>query len=438
MVKMIRQTLFLSVSHFAVRAAGFLIRIWLSRELGAQAMGIVELAQSAQMLLITPVVSGLPASISRMCAQSSEDRQRRILRCGVALSLAVSVPLMIAAFCLRVPLANWLGSLKTLPSLVIYLPCIPILGVSCALNGYYYGTGRPVPPALSELLEQGVRLLLCMRLIPALRGWPVTLRAAVPALGLLCGEAAGLALMLIAAAGLFLPMRRGPAGERRSILREMLALSLPLTGMRLVSALMRTANSVLIPLRLTVSGLPHGEAVSLLGMMNGMLMPILTLPSFVTCSLSTIASPELARRQAAGAPLRRLSLKILVFTLLVSMPVTMAVRLLSPVIAHRLYRQAELLPLLNTCCPLIIVLALGHVSSSMLSGLGLQSQSLRISLAAGMLSLMTSYALAANPSVRLWGAIAGMAAGQLLTLAMNLTILRREIRRHDSRLNAAP
>ena len=65
---LIQKTLFLSASHFAVRSAGFLLRLWLSRELGAQTMGLVELAQSAQMLLITPVVTGLPVAVSRMCA----------------------------------------------------------------------------------------------------------------------------------------------------------------------------------------------------------------------------------------------------------------------------------------------------------------------------------------------------------------------------------
>ena len=67
---LIQKTLFLSASHFAVRSVGFLLRLWLSRELGAQTMGLVELAQSAQMLLITPVVTGLPVAVSRMCAKT--------------------------------------------------------------------------------------------------------------------------------------------------------------------------------------------------------------------------------------------------------------------------------------------------------------------------------------------------------------------------------
>ena len=73
---LVQKTLFLSASHFVVRSIGFLLRLWLSRELGAQAMGLVELAQSAQMLLITPVVTGLPAAVSRLCAKA-EGMSRR-------------------------------------------------------------------------------------------------------------------------------------------------------------------------------------------------------------------------------------------------------------------------------------------------------------------------------------------------------------------------
>lgn len=45
--RLVRQTLGLSVSHFVVRVLGFVLRILLSRELGAASMGLVELAHSA-------------------------------------------------------------------------------------------------------------------------------------------------------------------------------------------------------------------------------------------------------------------------------------------------------------------------------------------------------------------------------------------------------
>ena len=304
MRSLVKKTIFLSCSHFVVRSLGFLLRIWLSRELGAQAMGICELAQSAQMLLITPVVSGLPAAVTRMSAKESEGRRVRTLRCAAALSLAVSLALALFAFLGREALCAWLGDIRTMPSLLLYLPCIPILGVSCVLNGYAYGVGKPIAPAAGELLEQVVRAMLCVRLVYGLRGMPLTLVAAIPAAAALAGETAG--FLLILTVSLRTLLRRGE-GARRPIFRELLALALPLTGMRLVSALMQTVNASLIPARLRLFGFSAEQAMASLGIFHGMLKPVLMLPSFIVCSLSMAASPELTRMQAEGKPLACLS-----------------------------------------------------------------------------------------------------------------------------------
>lgn len=407
-----------------------MMRIWLSRELGTLTMGLVELSQSAQMLLITPVVSGLPSAISRMCAKEDAPGCQRVLRMGILLSLAASVPLMLLAFLLRVPLALWLGDVRTLPALMIYLPCLPVLGVSCALNGYYYGIGKPVPPALSELLEQIVRFLLSMRLVSLLSDWPVTLRAAIPAAGAVAGETIGLLLMLLLAlCALFAKLPGKAAKGRRETLCEILSLALPLTGMRMVTSLMRTVSSTLLPRRLALSGLSSAQALSQLGVMQGMMMPILMLPSFITCSLSAVAAPELSRRQAQGKPLLGLVRRSLFAAFTIGLSAMAVVWLFAPLVAHSLYRQEELLAMLRRSCALVPVMAMSHVTGGMMNGLGLQGKALRISLVSSFLCVLLTYALPALPQLRIYGAIIALSSGQLVTLLLSLRAIRREISR---------
>lgn len=429
-VLLLQQTLFLSGSHFFVRVIGFVMRIWLSRELGPSAMGLVELAHSAQMLLITPVISGLPAAVSRLSAKAGGDKalQTQILRCGMTLSLAAGIPLAALAFFLREPLALWLGDLRTLPALIVYLPCIPILGISCVLNGYFYGTGRPMPPALGEILEQLVRFFLCVRLVSLLKSWPMPLRAAIPALGTLAGETISLFLMLAFCLSTVCAACGGHA--KGPLRKEMLALALPLTGMKLVSSLMRTVNAALIPARLQHSGLPAGEALSRLGMLNGMVMPMLMLPSFVTGSLCMICAPEITRRQTMRRPLRRICQRLLLAALGIGLMAMAAVWAFAPLLANTLYRQAELLPILRRSCAMIPMLSLLQVANGIMNGFGLQRVSLRISLAGSLLGVVLTYALTAQAPLRLWGALIAMAAAQALQTALTLLALRRHIARH--------
>jgi stage V sporulation protein B len=257
----------------------------------------------------------------------------------------------------------------------------------------------------------------------------VTLRAAIPAFGALAGETFGLFLMLILCVHPLLFIKG--EGSHRTVLREILSLALPLTGMRVVGSLMRTVNATLIPARLTLSGLPQGEALSQLGIMNGMLMPMLMLPSFITCSLCMVSAPELTRRQAQGRPLRPLCIRIAGAALGVGFVCMTGVSLSAPLIADKLYRQAELLPLLRRCCPLIPLMALTQVLGGMMNGLGLQNHALRISLLSGFVSVLTTYILAALPALRLWGVIIAMAFSQVITLCLSAAAIKQTISLHS-------
>ena len=59
----------LCAGNAAVRALGFGMRIWLARAVDEQALGIFEMSAQLSMLLLSPLVSGLPQAASRMAAQ---------------------------------------------------------------------------------------------------------------------------------------------------------------------------------------------------------------------------------------------------------------------------------------------------------------------------------------------------------------------------------
>ena len=189
--KIWRQTAVLTCANAITRGAGFVLRVVLSRMLGAQAMGVMTLSHSAHMLFITPVTAGLPLAVSRITARHADARALRAGRSLVLRASAVLIPLWL----LLAPLMAYaLGDLRVLPSLWVFTPCLAVLGLSAVYNGFCYGLGRAWPPALSEMLEQALRFLLAAGLLLTLPQASVAWRAAMPGVATSIAEAAGLVL----------------------------------------------------------------------------------------------------------------------------------------------------------------------------------------------------------------------------------------------------
>ena len=191
-----KQTVFLTGVNAVVRALGLLMRVMLSRLLGAEIMGIAELAQGVHMLAITPLTSGLPLAISRMTARAPKDEKQKPLLAGVFLVRVASAALIPALLLFSPLLARWMGDVRVLPSLWFSAPCILILGYSAAFNGYCYGMERSLEPATSELIEQAARLILSFFLLTWLSRLTAAWLAAVPVVATMLAEIIGLIFVI--------------------------------------------------------------------------------------------------------------------------------------------------------------------------------------------------------------------------------------------------
>lgn len=423
---LLRQTAVLSVANGCTRALGFVLRVYLSRRMGAEITGVLELAGSAHMLWLAPVTAGIPLAIA---TETAAGRGPEALRAGRRLSLGIALALLPCLFALSPLIAQALGDARTLPALWCYLPCLPVLAVSAAYNGYFYGAGDTLPPSASELLEQGLRFGLCalfFAFLPRLSaGWT----AALPALATLAGEAAGLWL----AFGL-LPkaLRRAarPAPGERLLRKKLWRLAAPMTGMRLSATLTRTAGSILIPLRLRASGLGVQEATARLGLLSGMAMPWVMLPGIFTGALAMVAGPAIARRRQSPEMLRALVRRLLAAALAVSAPLGLAVSFGAPFLSKTVYRQAELAPLLRQLAPLVPLCGAQQVLAGVLTGLEKQSGLLTASLCGSVVTLALDFFLVKK--YRLAGCALARLAGHGVTLTLNLLALRGELRKSGS------
>ena len=321
---LITGTLLLTTAGLLARILGFFYRIFLSRTIGAEGLGIYQMIFPVYGIFFSLCAGSIQTAISRFIA-AEPDHAKRTLLSGFSLSFAMSLA---AAFMIRHfsgPLAEHvLMEPRCAPLLSVMAFAIPCTSIHACICGYYYGKEKVSVPAASQLLEQMIRIFTVFLLVSICieKQIPVTVSLAV--FGLVTGEAGSALFVLIffllfhefhENAGRSYSVGQGSiknplfrnsgrisdlSGNLFSPMTALLALAAPLMANRLVLNLLQSAETIMIPERLTVYGLTRSQAVCTYGTLTGMAMPFVLFPSALVNSLAVVLLPVTARHQSAG------------------------------------------------------------------------------------------------------------------------------------------
>ncbi len=417
MASLKKQALVLTIANAYTRALGFVLRLVTARLMGAQALGVMELASSAVMLAITPVTAGVPTAMSRLAAQKGADT-RAVLQSGLSLVKRLSAWLVPGMLVLSPGIAWLLGDMRTLPSILTSLPMISLLGLCAVYSGWFYGRDDAATPALSECAEQTVRCILAILLLMVFRRSSVAVTAALPNFAEI---AAGVAVWCLF-------RKRSPRlsgiSPSPAIRREILRLTAPTTAARLCQTALRALNAVLLPVCLRRSGLSAEAATAQFGLLNGMVMPLLMLPGIVTGAICMVATPAVARQEGQHTRLRRTMRQLLWSAAGVGAIAMITLYLGAEFVSTRLYRESTLAPLLRLMAPAALLMAVQQVQFGLITGLGLQNKALTGTVCASFLSLGVTALLCPLPGIRLYGAAIATLSGTLMRLLWNAAVLR--------------
>ena len=308
-------TLLLTASGFACRVLGFFYRIFLSRTIGAEGLGLYNLMHPVFGICFALCAGSVQTAMSQYIA-SHTSKGRSIFRTGTVLSMGMSLVLA------------WLicRNARFLATQVLMEPrCgefLPLLGISvpfaaahACVNGYYYGMQKSRVPAFSQIAEQVVRMGVVFAIAGYWTGLGHIITVHLAVMGHLAGEAASAAFTFLCL--WVYPPQETPARDRDrtglpgpgqaasglafpAVAVPLLALALPLMANRLVLNVLASLEAIWIPSRLQMSGLTAGDALAVYGVLTGMALPFILFPSAITNSMAVLLLPSIAQDQAAG------------------------------------------------------------------------------------------------------------------------------------------
>lgn len=444
---LITGTLLLTATGFATRVLGFFYRIFLSRTIGAEGLGIYNMVHPIYGICFALCAGSIQTAISRFVA-ANVQRGKQIFKTGLVISLVMGLGLAALIIRFSGSLAHYiLLEDRCAPLLPFIALSVPFSAIHACINGYYYGIKKTQVPALTQIAEQTVRMAAVFLIADILmeQGQMITVQLAVT--GHLIGELAACffsvfcfclfssksskdsSLHPTASPRPVYPLKKYSSPSPIAVFSEtavpLMTLALPLMGNRLVLNILSSAEAIWIPNSLGSYGLSTEEAFSVYGVLTGMAMPFILFPSAITNSMAVLLLPTVAEAQADGNDSRisqtiSMSLRYSLYMGILCIGVfTLFGKELGVSVFHDA-SSGTFMQILAWLCPFLY---LATTMGSILNGLGKTTTTFLQNVTALILRL--AFVLVGIPTFGITAYLWGMLASELLLASLHLVSLKR-------------
>ena len=364
-------------------------QVYLSGQIGAAGIGLLQLVLSVGALSITAGMAGVRTATMYLTADALGKKQpgnvRWILSGCITYSILCSGAISLALRFFADPLARyWIGDPATADAIRLYAAFVPVYCLCGVMTGYFTAANRIGTLAAVEVAEQ----FFC---IGATVLFLKLLGSSDPAKACQCvilGSGACACLTLCCLVILRL-LDRSPTGPKISVKDPLLQTAVPLALADDLKAGISTTENLMVPKRLALfSGTEN--ALASFGMVIGMVFPILMFPAAILFGLAELLIPELARCAAAGSQqrIRYLVKRGLKVALLYGCIVAGLEFLLSEYLCIRLYSNREAGYYLRLYAILIPMLYCDILTDAMTKGLGQQKACVRYNILTSLMDVV--------------------------------------------------
>lgn len=277
---------------------------YISGRIGAEGMGLYSLIMSAYAFAVTLATSGINLAVVRLVSEElalgngrgAIRATRRCLCCALAFGTGAAILLFSLA---RLISGELLGDARTEMSLRALSASLPFIAVSNVFSGYFAAVKRIYKNAASAVVEQFIKIGIIYALLAALAPRGVEYACLALVVGASVSEGISFSYMLV----LYLIDKRRhikktddmPTGD---FTKRLLGISMPIALSAYLRSGLVTVEHVLIPRGLRLYGANTSEALSLYGVIHGMVFPLVLFPAALCQTFASLIVPELSELKA--------------------------------------------------------------------------------------------------------------------------------------------
>lgn len=295
----IKSTLILVLGGFLTKILGMIIKVFTTRIVGTEGIGLYMLITPTFNLFITLAQLGFPIAISKLVSED-KNNNRKIIFSTIFVSIIFNTLLIFIIFLIAPFMSNIL-----LKNSNTYLPivCIgftlPFIGISSIARGYFFGKQKMVPHVVSNVFEQIVRLIIIIFITPILLKRGINFAVAGLVIYNVVSELLSILILYF-----YLPKKfrvtKNELKPDKNIIKDVMQISIPTTSSRLVGSL----GYFLEPIIITQSMLLVGYSTKFItyeyGIISGYVIQTLLMPSFFAMAISQALIPVISKSYSNG------------------------------------------------------------------------------------------------------------------------------------------
>lgn len=279
-----------------MRFATLIFNIYITNQIGSEAVGIFSLVMAVYLFFITVATSGLNIAVSVIVSEKFAINKEKIGIKAIRTCIFFSLFLGITAGSLIILFSNFITK-NFLHNMVSSKPLfyiaigLPFIAISSCINSYFTSTRKAYKNAIVQIFEFIIKMIGTILLLKINISNGVEYICISLILADVISEIASFTLIFILYI-IDIKIKKLDSihsfGQRINILK----IAFPVAITSYIRSGLSTLKQLIIPTQLEKSGLSYNSSLSKYGIINGMVMPVITFPTVLINSYSMLLIPE--------------------------------------------------------------------------------------------------------------------------------------------------
>ncbi|BCJ87405.1 putative polysaccharide biosynthesis protein [Effusibacillus dendaii] len=399
----LRGAFILAVAGIVSKLMGSIYTLFLQNIIGDRGLGLYQMAYPIYSTLLLLSTAGIPVAVSKFVAEhmalGDYRGAKKVFRVASVILFISGILCFFLLWFGAELFARISGDEGAKFAIQALAPALMVVPVMASIRGYFQGWQQMEPTAVSQVVEQLIRVATIIGAAWLLlrMGYSEEWAAAGAAFGAVTGAFAALLVLVgyvwnnrvLFRHDVQMP-NRVPPQSNRTVIKKLIMYAIPVSLGALVVPFMNNVDVITVANMLKQAGYSQDQATELFGLLSGRAFKLMMLPATIATAIGVALMPAIAGALAVGekrVAYQRIELALR-WTIIIGLPASVGLFLLAEPIDITLFKDSSGTPAIMAISFATLFSSLQLTTTAILQGIGYVYRPVRNLLIGGVFKLI--------------------------------------------------